>query len=217
MGKSKYIFGFLLLGATTLFAQTNRYDVKSAIVEYQIAGSGEVMGEKATLSGTSKLYFKNFGDLELSEEKIVQSSNADEEEEHNITKIVGTKMYNVDFNEKVIYQQEMVQDEENPLLNLKNGDTLTSMGAKKIGSEAILGYKCDIWQLGEDKIWIYNSVPLKFVSKSLGLVQIQEAKLAVFNVDIKDDKFKLPPFPVKAVDDVLNIGPEGEIGPEQDN
>ena len=217
MGKSKYIFGFLLLGATTLFAQTNRYDVKSAIVEYQIAGSGEVMGEKATLSGTSKLYFKNFGDLELSEEKIVQSSNADEEEEHNITKIVGTKMYNVDFNEKVIYQQEMVQDEENPLLNLKNSDTLTSMGAKKIGSEAILGYKCDIWQLGEDKIWIYNSVPLKFVSKSLGLVQIQEAKLAVFNVDIKDDKFKLPPFPVKAVDDVLNIGPEGEIGPEQDN
>lgn len=216
MGKSKYIFGFLLLGATSLFAQTNRYDVKSAIVEYQIAGSGEVMGEKATLSGTSKLYFKNFGDLELSEEKIVQSSNADEEEEHNITKIVGTKMYNVDFNEKVIYQQEMVQDEENPLLNLKNSDTLTSMGAKKIGSEAILGYKCDIWQLGEDKIWIYNSVPLKFVSKSLGLVQIQEAKLAVFNVDIKDDKFKLPPFPVKAVDDVLNIGPEGEIGPEQD-
>lgn len=217
MGKSKYIFGFLLLGATSLFAQTNRYDVKSAIVEYQIAGSGEVMGEKATLSGTSKLYFKNFGDLELSEEKIVQSSNADEEEEHNITKIVGTKMYNVDFNEKVIYQQEMVQDEENPLLNLKNSDTLTSMGAKKVGSEAILGYKCDIWQLGEDKIWIYNSVPLKFVSKSLGLVQIQEAKLAVFNVDIKDDKFKLPPFPVKAIDDVLNIGPEGEIGPEQDN
>ena len=217
MGKSKYIFGFLLLGAASLFAQTNRYDVKSAIVEYQIAGSGEVMGEKASLSGTSKLYFKNFGDLELSEEKIVQSSNADEEEEHNITKIVGTKMYNVDFNEKVIYQQEMVQDEENPLLNLKNSDTLTSMGAKKIGSEAILGYKCDIWQLGEDKIWIYNSVPLKFVSKSLGLVQIQEAKLAVFNVDIKDDKFKLPPFPVKAVDDVLNIGPEGEIGPEQDN
>lgn len=217
MGKSKYIFGFLLLGATSLFAQTNRYDVKSAIVEYQIAGSGEVMGEKASLSGTSKLYFKNFGDLELSEEKIVQSSNADEEEEHNITKIVGTKMYNVDFNEKVIYQQEMVQDEENPLLNLKNSDTLISMGAKKIGSEAILGYKCDIWQLGEDKIWIYNSVPLKFVSKSLGLVQIQEAKLAVFNVDIKDDKFKLPPFPVKAIDDVLNIGPEGEIGPEQDN
>lgn len=201
----------------SLFAQTNRYDVKSAIVEYEIAGSGEVMGNKASLSGTSKLYFKNFGELELSEEKIVQSANGDEEEEHNITKIVGNKIYNVDFNDKVTYQQEMVFDEENPFLNLKNSDTLISMGAKKIGSESVLGYKCDIWQLGEDKIWIYNTVPLKFISKSLGVVQIQEAKLAVFNVDIKDDKFKLPPFPVKAVDDMLNIGPEGEIAPEQDN
>ncbi len=217
MGKSKYIFGFLLLGMASLFAQTNRYDVKSAIVEYEIAGSGEVMGNKASLSGTSKLYFKNFGELELSEEKIVQSANGDEEEEHNITKIVGNKIYNVDFNDKVTYQQEMVFDEENPFLNLKNSDTLISMGAKKIGSESVLGYKCDIWQLGEDKIWIYNTVPLKFISKSLGVVQIQEAKLAVFNVDIKDDKFKLPPFPVKAVDDMLNIGPEGEIAPEQDN
>ena len=217
MGKSKYIFGFLLFGMASLFAQTNRYDVKSAIVEYAIAGSGEVMGNKASLSGTSKLYFKNFGELELSEEKIVQSANGDEEEEHNITKIVGNKIYNVDFNDKVTYQQEMVFDEENPFLNLKNSDTLISMGAKKIGSESVLGYKCDIWQLGEDKIWIYNTVPLKFISKSLGVVQIQEAKLAVFNVDIKDDKFKLPPFPVKAVDDMLNIGPEGEIAPEQDN
>lgn len=108
MGKSKYIFGFLLLGMASLFAQTNRYDVKSAIVEYEIAGSGEVMGNKASLSGTSKLYFKNFGELELSEEKIVQSANGDEEEEHNITKIVGNKIYNVDFNDKVTYQQEMI-------------------------------------------------------------------------------------------------------------
>ncbi len=72
--------------------------------------------------------------------------------------------------------------------------------------------------MGEDKIWIYNTVPLKFVSKSLGLVQIQEAKLAVFNVDIKDDKFKLPSYPVKAVDDVLSTGgtEEPELSAEQE-
>ena len=218
MGKSKYIFGFLLFGMASLFAQTNRYDVKSAIVEYAIAGSGEVMGNKASLSGSSKLYFKNFGEVELSEEKIVQAANGEEEEEHSITKIVGNKKYNVDFNEKIIYQQEMVIEEENPLLNLKDSDTLISMGAKRVGTESILGYKCDIWQLGEDKIWIYNTVPLKFISKSLGVVQIQEAKLAVFNVDIKDDKFKLPSFPVRAVDDVLNTGgtEEPELTPEEE-
>ena len=219
MGKSKYIFGFLLFGMVSLLAETNRYDMKSAIVEYEIVGAGDVMGSKATVTGSSKLYFKDFGKMELNEEKIVQAVDGDKEEEHNITKIAGNKIFNVDFNEQVIYQQELLsEDKENPFLNLKNADTLTSMGAKKIGSESVLGYKCDIWQLGEDRIWIYNTVPLKFINKSLGVVQIQEAKLAVFNVDIKDDKFKLPAYPVRAVDDVLNTGgtEEPELTPEEE-
>jgi hypothetical protein len=219
VGKSKYIFGFLLCGMVSLFAETNRYDMKSAIVEYEIAGGGNVMGSKATVTGSSKLYFKDFGRMELSEEKIVQSVDGDKEEEHNITKIVGNKIFNVDFNEQVIYQQELLsEDKENPFLNLKNADTLTSMGAKKIGSDSVLGYKCDVWQLGEDRIWIHNTVPLKFINKSLGVVQIQEAKLAVFNVDIKDDKFKLPGYPVRAIDDVLNTGgtEEPEMTPEEE-
>jgi hypothetical protein len=203
--KSKYILGILFLGMVSLFAESNRYDMKSAIVEYEIVGTGDVMGSKATVSGNSKLYFKDFGKMEFSEEKIAQIIDGDKEEEHTITKIVGSKIYNVDFNEQITYQQELVLgDQDNPFLNLKNSDTLISLGAKKIGTEAILGYKCDIWQLGEDKIWIYNTVPLKFVNKSLGVIQIQEAKLAVFNIDIKDDKFKLPPFPIKAIDDVLS-------------
>jgi hypothetical protein len=216
--KSRYIFGFLLFGVVSLFADTNRYDVKSAIVEYAIVGSGDVMGTKATLTGTNKLYFKDFGKVELTDEKIVQEVEGDSEEEHTVTKIIGNKILNVDFNERVIYQQELIfEDAENAFLNLKNANTLVSLGAKKIGTETILGYKCDIWQLGEDKIWIYNTVPLKFVSKSLGLVQIQEAKLAVFNVDIKDDKFKLPNFPVREVDDVLSTGgtEEPELSAEQ--
>jgi len=219
MGKSKYIFGFLLFGVVGLFADTNRYDVKSAIVEYAIVGSGDVMGTKATLTGTNKLYFKDFGKVELTDEKIVQEVEGDSEEEHTVTKIIGNKILNVDFNERVIYQQELIfEDAENAFLNLKNANTLVSLGAKKIGTETILGYKCDIWQLGEDKIWIYNTVPLKFVNKSLGLVQIQEAKLAVFNIDIKDDKFKLPSFPIKAIDDVLTTGgtEEPEMTPEEE-
>ncbi len=217
--KSRYIFGFLLFGVVSLFADANRYDVKSAIVEYAIVGSGDVMGTKATLTGSNKLYFKDFGKVELTDEKIVQEVDGDSEEEHTVTKIVGNKIFNVDYNERIIYQQDLIlEDSENAFLNLKNASTLVSLGAKKIGSETILGYKCDIWQLGEDKIWIYNTVPLKFVNKSLGLVQIQEAKLAVFNVDIKDDKFKLPNFPVREVDDVLTTGgtEEPELTPEQE-
>ena len=48
-----------------------------------------------------------------------------------------------------------------------------------------------------------NQVKLKLITKSLGKVQIQEAKLAVFNITIKEDKFKLPPFPVKAMEEII--------------
>lgn len=57
---------------------------------------------------------------------------------------------------------------------------------------------------------------LKFISKSLGVVQVQQAKLAVFNIEIKDDKFKLPAFPVKKVDDVLGGSEVPELSAEQE-
>ena len=35
------------------------------------------------------------------------------------------------------------------------------------------------------------------------MIQIQQAKFAVFNIDIKDDKFKLPPFPIKPIEELV--------------
>ena len=218
MKKSRYVGIFLFLGVVSLFAQTNRYDVKSGMVEYEIIGSGDVMGSPTTVSGTSKLYFKDFGNVELSDEKIQQTVDGDKEEERLVSKIMGENVYTVDFVDEVIYTQKMVLDDDTASLNIKSKEAFISMGAKNLGVEEILGYKCDVWLLGEDKIWVYNSVPLKLISKSLGLVQIQEAKLAVFNIIIKDDKFKLPSFPVRAVDDVLNTGgtEEPELTPEEE-
>ena len=203
MKKSRYVGIFLFLGVVSLFAQTNRYDVKSGMVEYEIIGSGDVMGSPTTVSGTSKLYFKDFGNVELSDEKIQQTVDGDKEEERLVSKIMGENVYTVDFVDEVIYTQKMVLDDDTASLNIKSKEAFISMGAKNLGVEEILGYKCDVWLLGEDKIWVYNSVPLKLISKSLGLVQIQEAKLAVFNIIIKDDKFKLPSYPVKAMDEII--------------
>jgi hypothetical protein len=201
--KSKYIVIFLLLSVVNLFAAANRYEVKSGMVEYEIIGEGDVAGSSATLSGTSKLYFKDFGNVELTDEKIQQTVMKETEEERTVTKIMGDKIYTVDFTDEITYTQKMVLDDEDPTLNVKNKEAFISMGAKSLGVEKILGYDCDVWQLGEDKIWVYNSVPLKLITKSLGLVQIQEAKLAVFNITIKEDKFKLPPFPVKAMEEII--------------
>ncbi|MBP7783701.1 MAG: hypothetical protein KA040_01235 [Aliarcobacter sp.] len=216
MKKSRYVGIFLFLGVVSLFAQTNRYDVKSGMVEYEIIGSGDVMGSPTTVSGTSKLYFKDFGNVELSDEKIQQTVDGDKEEERLVSKIMGENVYTVDFVDEVIYTQKMVLDDDTASLNIKSKEAFISMGAKNLGVEEILGYKCDVWLLGEDKIWVYNSVPLKLISKSLGLVQIQEAKLAVFNIIIKDDKFKLPSYPVKAMDEIIGEPDLDEMPPTQE-
>ncbi len=205
-----------MLGVVSLFAQANRYDVKSGMVEYEIMGSGEVMGSATTVSGTGKLYFKDFGNVELTDEKIQQTVLGDKEEERMISKIMGDKIYTVDFTDEVVYTQKMVIDDENANLNVRNKEAFISMGAKNLGTEEILGYKCDVWQLGEDKIWVYNSVPLKIISKSLGLVQTQVAKLAVFDITIKEDKFKLPPFPIKAMDELIGEPDPDEMPPVND-
>ena len=205
-----------MLGVVSLFAQANRYDVKSGMVEYEIMGSGEVMGSATTVSGTGKLYFKDFGNVELTDEKIQQTVLGDKEEERMISKIMGDKIYTVDFTDEGVYTQKMVIDDENANLNVRNKEAFISMGAKNLGTEEILGYKCDVWQLGEDKIWVYNSVPLKIISKSLGLVQTQVAKLAVFDITIKEDKFKLPPFPIKAMDELIGEPDPDEMPPVND-
>lgn len=217
MGKIRYILIFLLVGFVDLFA-ANRYNIKSGIVEYEIIGNTEGGAKGDTISGTSKLYFKDFGNLELTDERIIQTIMGEKEEERTISKIVNEKLLTVDFNDEVIYSQKLVLDEENPIQNIKTYEAFIQMGAKKLGTEEILGYKCEVWQLGEDKIWVYNTVPLKQVSQSLGIVQIQQAKFAVFNIDIKDDKFKLPSFPVKPIEEIIGDG-EGEfpnISPEQE-
>ncbi|MFY9089545.1 hypothetical protein [Arcobacter aquimarinus] len=213
MGKISVGITLLVLGFVDLFANSNRYEIKSGIVEYEIVGN--IQSENGSrLNGTSKLYFKDFGILELVDEKVVQTNMGEKEEERTISKIVNNKMLTVDFNDEVIYSQSLALDEENPVQNIKNYESFVQMGAKNLGTENILGYKCDVWQLGEDKIWIHNSVPLKLITKSLGITQIQEAKFAVFNVDIKNDKFKLPAFPVKVIEEI--IGQEGEYIPSGD-
>ena len=204
MGKVKYIFIFLLVGfVSNLFALTNRYEMKSGIVEYEIVGNAGSENNGEVIRGTSKLYFKDYGNLELTDEKIVQTIMGEKEEERTVSKIVKDKMFTADFNDEVIYSQKLIFDADNAMLNIKNKETFVQMGAKHKGTEEILGYKCDIWELGEDKIWVYNSVPLKQVSQSLGMIQIQQAKFAVFNIDIKDDKFKLPPFPIKPIEELV--------------
>ena len=55
---------------SNLFALTNRYEMKSGIVEYEIVGNAGSENNGEVIRGTSKLYFKDYGNLELTDEKL---------------------------------------------------------------------------------------------------------------------------------------------------
>lgn len=197
-----------ILCASSLFAAQNKaYDIKSGIVEYAVVA--ENPNKNDYIKGSSKLYFKDFGDLEITDTTMVQKVFDEEEKEREIVKIVKDTMYTVNFDDQMIYSSKIAADENGSSRFVLNKENLQKMGATFIGTESVLGYKCDIWQLGDDRIWTYNAVPLRQISKSSSGMQMQEAKIANFNIDIKDDKFKLPNFPIKQMDEIF-INEEGE-------
>ena len=188
-------------------AQSKAYDVKSGIIEYAIVA--ESQNKKDYIKGSSKLYFKDFGDLEITDTTMIQKVFEEEEKEREIVKISKDTMFIVNFDDQMIYSSKVAADENGFSRLLLNKENLQKMGATFIGTEVVLGYKCDVWQLGDDRIWSYNGVPLRQISKSSSGMQMEEAKIANFNIDIKDDKFKLPNFPVKQMDEIF-INEDGE-------
>ncbi|PVX52508.1 hypothetical protein C7377_0832 [Balneicella halophila] len=189
-----------------------RYDVKSGIVNYRITGSGNMMGSSISEEGTARCVFKDSGATELREEESTTTTvvkipfagtKRDVQSSHTLDKLISGKSYSVDFEEQVIYESD-----DMPMNFIKafypNQDAgdfgqkgLEAMGGKKIGTEKVLGYPCDIWELMGVKQWIYKGVPLKIEGNIAGLLTVQEAVSATFDVDISDKDLQLPDYPVK--------------------
>ncbi len=193
-----------------------RYHIKSGIVHYKTTISGKTMGGTVKGSGTEDLYFKDWGAVELKEIKSKQTTDINvfgmkktqTDETHTIDKLDNGKTYSVDFKDKIIYEKD------DPAMNMmKQSDThagnagkdmLKSMGAKKTGTEKILGYTCEVWRIPGGKEWVYKDVVLKIDMTVMGIHTVTKATKAEFDVSVPDSKFKLPDFPVKKMDDMMN-------------
>lgn len=193
----------LIFSVSSLFAQMKRYEIKSGHIEYEITGSGNMMGMTTKITGKSSLLFKDYGSLELSHEKIIQNIMGQNEVTEDITKFDNNIVYSVNLEDKVIYKQEIPLDSDDPALSLKGKKSLIALGGKKIGNENLLGFNCEIWELSGIKMWMYKSVPLKTEATTMGMKQILMAKSVKFDISIDDDKFKLPDYPIKTRGDMM--------------
>jgi len=126
---STILFGILI----TFFGvaqetKLKRYEVKSGIVEYKTTTEGKIMGTTTNGEGIEKLYFKDWGAIELQEVKSTTTTHTkffgkettEVNEVHTMAKLDNGKSYGVDFERKEILVRNDLAMESIKTFN--NGD-----------------------------------------------------------------------------------------------
>lgn len=173
-------------------------DIKSGIIEYKIKGSGNMMGQKMTTSGTGRLVFKEWGTKEREEREITETYNGESSGSNKELSIIKDGMsYDVDFEMHQITKTKDTRTAMMKEMNSKNyveaGEKMmTQLGGKKTGTEKFKGYRCDVWELMGTKMWVYKGIPLKTKSDIMGITRTEEAVKIKFNTSVSDAEFDLP-------------------------
>lgn len=194
-----------------------RYKVKSGIINYKTTFSGKVMGSTNTGSGTVKMFFKDYGSLELIEEESSQTTVAvvfgnkttNTTNAHTMNKLDNGDSYNVDFKQKKIYKQQDLameltkQFQPNADAGEAGKNMFKAIGGKNIGTETYQGYQCEIWENMGIKQWIHKGVTLKSVGTLMGITTTKEATSVKFDTNVPDSNFKLPNYPIVEQENML--------------
>jgi len=207
----------LILAATTLHAETKRYEIRSGIIEYTISGDGNMMGIQTQIDGQSKTLFKEWGEVQLHEETSKSVIMGREENTHQTTKIDHDKVSIVDYEQKSIvqYDHTMLMQSEYKDLAKSAKEMMLSMGGTKTGEETILGYICEIWETKHMKLWLHKGIMLKSQVRVMGRTHTTEATNIQFNISISDEDLKLPDFPIKVRQDNNTPSHMPQMTPEQ--
>jgi hypothetical protein len=192
-------------------------DIEAASIQYKTSTAVKVAGIKSSSSGVEKLYLKSWGQVQKTEETTNVSDILGKRVEREMTLLDKGTVYTVDYESRVISKIPVealgaVSPEEYATYTENWRDSLRNMNAKKTGSESILGYPCEIWEMPQlgSKLWIYKGLMLKSSTRMGGVVATSTA------VDVKigtppDSAFALPKFPVMEGDASL-MSSDDEMG-----
>ncbi len=205
------------IATKTALNKLKRYGVESGIIAYKTTISGKMMGSTISGEGTANLYFKDWGALELKEDKSSQTTyvkffgktKEEKTNQHEMHKLDNGESYSVDFDNKTIHTQKDPMMEyfmqTNTDVEKAGKNMLEAMGGKKTGEETFKGYNCEIWEILGGKQWVHKGVMLKMEMTVLGITTINEATNVEFNINVPDKYFMLPDFPITKVESVLGI------------
>lgn len=190
--KAFYILLICCFSVVFAIAQEKCYEISSAQIQYTITGSGNMMGMATKISGNASLLFTDYGQKEISNETIVQTMMGQKETTKTMTKVDGDTIYSVDFEEKTINTMSL---EDFAQYSQKKGkNAMEQMGAKKLGTQKVLGYTCENWEFQGSQICFYKGIELKSTSTVMGLNQTKIATQIDINPKITKQSFVLPNF-----------------------
>jgi hypothetical protein len=209
----------LIFTVSSIQAETKRYEVKSGIIEYTVNGSGNMMGIQTKTEGKSKILFKEWGNVELREDRVKSVIMGREEQTHQTSKIENGKVYVVDYAHKIIVEYDpntLMQSEHKDLVK-SSKEMILSMGGKKVGDETIQGYTCEVWKTPQIKIWLHKGIMLKSEANIMGITHLTQATNITLNTSVSDEDLKLPDFPIQTMEESMknNNSEIPKMTPEQ--
>lgn len=202
----KKITTITLLASSLLLAE-GHYAVKSAKIEFDIKSTQTVGNISSSKIGKKRIVIDNYGEQELEELNTVDKTTANGKTKiakfHYIKYLNGDIRYVADFNKKtmnrttgymgMLYGTKKYKGSVDKMLELQK--------MKKIGTDTVAGHTCDVWQLGKiSKTCFYKGFPLRTESTLMGMKRVVEATKAVFDIQLTQDDFKMPDFPVYEMD-----------------
>jgi len=199
----------ILMGSSMLVAgasQMKLYDIKSGKVEYEIKVSGEIMGQKMQTIGKKRVIFDDNGAKNLTEENKIDKQTIMGQKKitktHTMAYMKEGMVYHVDFKAKRIMRMENMAAAMGALMgggkNMKQSgeEMMKKMGGKKTGTDKVLGYTCDVWELMGTKQCLYKGIPLRVETDVMGIKNREIATKAEFDISLSKDDFKMPDFPI---------------------
>ena len=168
-----------------------RYGIKSGVVEYESTGS---------VTGSTILYFDDWGYKEAKFEKTEMKMMGISVKENKVTIIDGEWTYNINLDQntgtkiKTPLIEQIVENSGNEDLTDFGEQLMKNMGGKITGKESVLGKQCDIWEIKNlgSKIYVWNWVPLKSDVNFMGQKITQIVSKFDENAEIPSEKLKIP-------------------------
>lgn len=213
--KKLLIIALAIIGLNIQAQEAKTYAVKSGYIKYQLGGSTK---------GTKELWWDDYGRKTCETEKSTTTTKMfgikNTEEKHSTTVIIKDKFWVADYIDNLgskgtvpMYNEgqeivgQMTEKEQEEFAD----EVLAGMGGKKIGTESLKGYQCDVIKLMGIKLWIYKGLILKSEGKILGIETNEMFVEFNPNSNVVASKFN-PPSGVEYENLAKQSGAQGLLG-----